>query len=348
MSDKMRRVVLEDLGRFVFEDVERPTPGPGEALIRVARVGICGSDISAYYGRHPYIHCPIVLGHEFSGTVEAVGPGVTGLSAGTGCTVIPHLVCGECPACRRQQYNLCGQLRVLGAQADGAFAEYINVPAEMVMPVPEGVPMEQAALVEPAAVGYHAARHGEPGANDTALVFGAGPIGMFTMQCVKALGPKNVFIVDKDPWRLDLARSLGVDGAIDLSSEALDQGLERLAGGSDGIDLFYDCVGFGGEALGEIIRVARRGVRVVVAGVLHTDCVVPRLCDFIEHELTLIGSTMYVPDDFRAVVALMSKGIIRTDGIITHSAPLAEVERIYRMIDTRSERFFKIMLSVGK
>jgi L-iditol 2-dehydrogenase len=216
----------------------------------------------------------------------------------------------------------------------------------MVFPIADSVSMDEAALVEPAAVGYHAARKGNPSPSETVLVFGAGPIGMFTMQAIKAVGVGKVIIADKDADRLALAKQLGADGTIDVSDETLDSGLRRLAGGGDKIDLFLDCVGFGGEVLNEIIRVARRGVRVVVAGVLESTAKVPLLPDFVEHELTMIGSTMYVPQDFRDVIDLMAKGKIKIDGMVTHSAPLSRVKDIYSMIDARSEKFFKIILRV--
>ncbi|MHB1456882.1 MAG: zinc-dependent alcohol dehydrogenase [Armatimonadota bacterium] len=346
LPERNRQVVLEDLGRFAFKEVDVPSPAPGEVLIRISRIGICGSDISAYYGRHPYIHCPVVLGHEFSGTIAGIGDDVGNLHIGDRCTVIPHLVCGECPACKSGRFNLCGKLRVPGAQADGAFGDYICMPADMVVSVPNNVPMEQAALVEPAAVGYHAARKGNPQPDEIALIFGAGPIGMFTMQAIKALGVKKVIIADKDAARLDLAKKLGVDGCIDISEGRTDDILDELVDGGDKIDVFYDCVGFGGQALNEIIRIARRGVRVVVAGVLESGCIVPLLPDFVEHELTLTGSTMYVPSDFRDVLDLMAVGHIRVDGMISHRASLMDVEDIYRMIDARQEPFYKIILEV--
>lgn len=338
---------LEDLGRFALLDAsEPPFPGPGEVKIRVASVGICGSDISAYYGRHPYISCPIVLGHEFAGVIEQVGDSAGSLKVGERCTVVPHLKCGVCPACQSGRYNHCGELKVMGAQADGAFTRYINVPAEMAIPVPDSVSTDQAALVEPGAVGYHAAKRANPTSDETVVVFGAGPIGMFTIQSVRALGARKVLIVDRDSDRLSLAAKLGVDGVIDLSAESLDEGLDRLAGGTTNVDVFMDCVGFGGDVLNEIIRVARRGVKVVVAGVLESGCKVSLLPDFVEHELTLIGSTMYVPQDFRDVLKLMAEDKISTEGMVTHSACLSDVESVYRMIDSKSEKFFKIVLRI--
>lgn len=343
----MLTAILTDLGKFdILDKPEPPPPGRGEVKIRVERIGICGSDISAYYGRHPYIHCPIILGHEFSGVISEVGDGVDGLKPGVRCCIVPHLKCGKCPACVEGRYNRCGELKVMGAQADGAFTEYINVPAEMTIPIPDEVSMEQAALVEPGAVGYHAAQRANPLTSDTVLIMGAGPIGMFTMQSAKALGAKMVISADKDTDRLALAASLGADGVVDLSKESLDDGLSRLAGGAPNVDVFMDCVGFGGDALNEIIRVARRGARVVVAGVLETGCIVPLLPDFVEHELTLIGSTMYIPQDFRDVLGLMAQGKVRIDGMISHLWKLSEVKSLYEMIDSRSEKFFKIILSV--
>ncbi|MCE5199984.1 MAG: alcohol dehydrogenase catalytic domain-containing protein [Armatimonadota bacterium] len=343
----MLTAILEDLGKFIIKDTpEPPAPGSSEVQIRVERIGICGSDISAYYGRHPYIHCPIILGHEFSGTIEKLGADASGLAIGDRCTIVPHLKCGVCPACQAGRYNQCGELRVLGAQADGAFTELINVPAEMVVNVPDSVSMEQAAMVEPGAVGYHAARRADPKPHETVVIFGAGPIGMFTMQSVKALGAEKVISVDKDTDRLALASSLGVDGTIDLLQETLDAGLDRLVGGAANVDVFIDCVGFSGDALNNIIRVARRGIRVVVAGVLESTCNVPLLPDFVEHELTMIGSTMYVKQDFADVLELMAQGKIRIDGIITHHWKLSDVKELYKMIDARSEKFFKIVLSV--
>lgn len=338
---------LVDLKTFVIEDtLEPPPPGIGEAQIRVEKIGICGSDISAYYGRHPYIHCPIILGHEFAGVVDQVGPNVTNISVGDRCTILPHLACGECRACKEQSYNHCGELKVIGAQADGAFTRYINVPAEMVFLIPDSISMEEAALVEPAAVGYHSARRGNPQPNETALVFGAGPIGMFTMQAAKAIGGGKVLIADMDAERLALAEKLGADGTINTSVESVESGLARLVGSAENVDLFFDCVGFSGQVLDQIIQIARQGVRVIVTGVLESGCVIPHLADFVEHELSLISSNMYVPGDFRDVIDFMAAGKIRMEGMVTHTAPLSKVEDIYKMIDTRSEKFFKIVLTL--
>ncbi|MDP6380143.1 MAG: alcohol dehydrogenase catalytic domain-containing protein [Phycisphaerae bacterium] len=346
MVARMKQANLPEPGKLVLEEVDIPVPREGEVLVKVSRCGVCGSDISGFHGKHPYIHCPIVLGHEFSGTVTGAGPGVTGPAAGTRVTVIPHVVCGECDACHAQKYNCCGKLKVMGAQMTGAYAEYVNVPAEMALAIPSSVSMDDAALVEPASVGYHAAGRGNVGPDDAILVMGAGPIGVFTMQACRALGAARVLIADLDGSRLDLAGRLGADGTIDLAREELAEGLDRLAGGGGKIDLFFDCVGGRGDAFDAILRTARRGSRLVIVGVLYPDYQVPHLPDIVEHELSIAGTAMYTPRDYREVIELMAAGEIRTAGIITHYYDFERIVDAFARIESGQEKFFKIMFKM--
>ena len=334
-------------GTLVTETVDIPVPGPGEVVVAVKRCGLCGSDIAIYHGDHPYAKSPLVMGHEFSGTVHKVGKGVSNLTPGPRVTIIPHVVCGACRACGTKTYNFCRDLKCMGAEADGAHAEFVAVSAEMALPMPAGMTFDDAALIEPACVGYHGARRGEIHVGDTALILGAGPIGNFTMQSCRALGAARVFVADLDASRLALAERLGADGTIDTSSESLEDGLARLAGGNEEVDVFYDCVGGRGEVLDTIIRLARRGSRVVVIGVLQNGYSIPHLPDFVQHELRLSGTTMYVPQDFRDMLKLIEKGMISTEGLITHHFRLDETQSVFDFVEARKERFFKIMLDVS-
>jgi L-iditol 2-dehydrogenase len=323
-----------------------PAPGPGEILIHVERIGVCGSDPTIYFGRHPYVTYPVVMGHEFSGHVEALGEGVSFPAPGTRVTVIPHLVCGECGACKNEIYNFCESLRCTGAEADGAHREYIAMPKEMVVPIPDAMSMDDAALVEPACVAYHAAKRGKICPNDTVLIVGAGPIGNFCMQSCRALGAKAVIIADRDAERLALAATLGADSVIDVSAEGLRQGLKRLCGSHEQVDVFFDCVGEKGAVFNDILGLARRGSRVVIVGVLQNGYDIPLLPDFVQHELQLSGTTMYTPADYREMVTLMGEGKIRTVGMISHYFPLSRVADVFDMIAARREKFFKIVLTV--
>jgi L-iditol 2-dehydrogenase len=340
----MWRQVMTDWGQFRREEVPVPKPGPGEVLLQVARVGVCGSDLAILRGKHPYARPPLVLGHEVSGVVCQLGPDGEGPPPGTRVTVIPHLVCGQCRACRAERYNLCNRLRCLGAQADGAHAEYLVMPAEMVLPLPEGMSLADGALVEPAAVAYHGIRRAEIRPEDRVLVIGAGPIGAFAAQAARALGARAVYVADLLESRLALARQLGADGTIDTSRESLAEGLTRLGLDPAEIDVFADCVGGAGAVLDQCLALANRGSRLVMLGVLGTDYHLPHLPDFVEHELTLLGTTMYTPRDYREVLALLAAGQIRTEGIITHRYPLERAPEVLAAMEAHRDRYFKVLL----
>ncbi len=344
----MFRIVLTAPRELRKELVSVPEPKPGEIRVAVRRVGVCGSDPTIFRGLHPYVKYPVVMGHEFSGYVDKLGAEVIAPAVGSRVTVIPHLVCGHCPACKKKIYNFCESLRCTGAEADGAHCEYICMPQEMVMSVPDAMSLEDAAMVEPASVAWHGAKRGEVRKDDVALIVGAGPIGLFCMQSVKALGAEKVLIADLDAWRLGLAQKLGADGIIDLNQETLDQGVARLAGSIKDISLFYDCVGGKGQILNQLIVMARRGSRIVMIGVLQKEYVIPNLPDFVQHELRLSGTTMYTPADYREVIQRMGQKIIRTTGMVTHHFPLSETPQVFEMmIKKRKEPYFKIMLVNG-
>lgn len=348
MTQTMMRVRLVAPYQLAIDACPIPSPQPGEVLIKVLRVGVCGSDPTIYRGRHPYVTFPVVMGHEFSGTIAALGDGVDRLRPGDRVTVIPHLVCGACGPCTQEIFNFCEQLRCTGAEADGAHVQYICMPENMVLRIPDTMTLEDAALVEPACVAYHGAKRGDLTANDTVLVIGAGPIGLFCVQSCTALGARRVFVADLDATRLALAASLGADGTIDVSHEPLTDGLARLAGSSLGVDVYYDCVGEKGRVLDTILQLARRGSRVVMIGVLQHGYDIPHLPDFVQHELRLSGTTMYVPQDYREMLALMGDGKISTHGMITHTFPLRDIRQVFDMIEQGQEKFLKIMLTVNE
>lgn len=342
----MKRVLMTGTNRLAVQEVEKARALPGEVLVKVMRCGVCGSDSTILHGKHPYAISPLIMGHEFSGIVEEHGAGVCAPPIGTHVAVIPHRVCGKCWACQSKRHNLCEHLRCMGAEAHGGHAEYVSVPAEMLVPTTDGMSFEQAAMLEPACVGLHAVKRVDV-AGRTVLVIGSGPIGVFTSQCARALGAAKVYVADLDSWRLAIARKSGVTATLDLSKAKLE-----AAAAANGIDLkqtsvFFDCVGLEGQALDEILRVARRGSNVVVVGVLQTRYELPHLPDFVQHELSLHGTTMYAAEDYRQMIQLVSEKRISTDGLITHEFGLEEIPDVFRFIDARKEPAFKIMLRIN-
>ena len=344
MMNTMRKMTLNAPYKLELNNSSIPEPKAGEVRIKVKKIGVCGSDLTIYRGLHPYVSYPLVMGHEYAGTVDKLGEGVGGISVGERVAVIPHLVCGACKACRKEMFNYCEELRCTGAEADGAHCDYICMPDVMIIPIADSMTMEDAALLEPACVAYHGAKRGNITERDQVLVIGAGPIGIFCMQSAKVLGAGEVFIADLDKERLALAETLGADGVIDASSETLEQGIERLCGGE--IDVYFDCVGEKGYVLNDVIKIAKRGSRVVVLGVLQNEYVIPNLPDFVQHELTLSGTTMYTPADYRTMAAFIGNDVISTAGMITHRIRLEDIPDLLHKLDKRELNAFKIVIDM--
>ena len=342
----MKRVLMTGTNHLAVQVVERARALPGEALVKVMRCGVCGSDSTILHGKHPWAISPLVMGHEFSGVVEEHGAGVCAPPIGTRVAVIPHRVCGKCWACQSQRHNLCEHLRCMGAEADGGHAQYVSVPADMLVGVGGGMSFEQAAMLEPACVGLHAVKRVDV-TGKSVLVIGSGPIGVFTAQCARALGAGKVHVADLDPWRLAIARKAGATATLDLSQAKLEK-----AAATSGVDIkqtsvFFDCVGLQGQALDEILRVARRGSTVVAVGVRQTRHRLAHLPDLVQHELSLHGTAMYVADDFRQIIQLVLEKKVLTDGLVTHEFGLEQIPDVFQFIDVRKEPVFKIMLRIN-
>ena len=218
--------------------------------------------------------------------------------------------------------------------------DYFCISSEMAIRIPDTMTLDDAALVEPACVAYHGAKRGSIKQGETVLIMGAGPIGVFCMQSCFALGAGKVYIADLDEERLELAKKLG-------ATETINVGTRSIKDIEDKIDVFYDCVGEKGFVLNNILEVAKRGSRIVVIGVLQNGYNIPKLPDFVQHELALFGTTMYVPADYREMLELMGKRAIVTDGMISHRFTLEEIPAVLDMLDQRKEKTFKIIIEVS-
>ena len=326
---------------------EIPEPSENQVRIFVKKIGICGSDPTIYKGLHPYVSYPLVMGHEFSGVIDKVGEGVDASRIGERVAVIPHIVCRECDACKAGVYNFCEDLKCTGAEADGAHCDYFCIDSEMAVKIPDEMSLEEAAMVEPACVAYHGAKRGNIQKGEVALVIGAGPIGLFCMQSCFALGAGKVFVADMDKNRLALAKKLGATGVIAVGEEDLKEKLTEFLGSEMKVDVFYDCVGEKGVVLNNILSLARRGSKVVVIGVLQKAYNIPLLPDFVQHELSLSGTTMYVPQDYYEMIDLMGKKIIKTDGMVSQRITLEEIPKMLDDIVNRRVQTYKVIVDIN-
>lgn len=341
--ERMLQAKLVDLQSIELEEVEIPEVRENEVLIKVKTCGICGSDIHAYKGEHPFVHPPIVLGHEFSGVISKIGSNVKNFKEGDKVTVEPNLVCGRCYNCRKGRYNICTNLKVIGCVGyNGAFAEYIVVPSEKLIKLPDGLSFEEAALIEPTAVAVHAVRKTDQKLGQKVLVLGAGPIGLLVMQAAKLQGADQVIITDLLGYRLKKAEIFGADKVVNSSSENLVE-LTQEYYGQEGIDLIYDCVGIE-ETISQALQIVRKGSKIVIVGVPQGN-IRTNLAYIQDRELELTGSLMYVREDFTAALNLIEKEKIQVKPLITHRFKLKDLETAFKMLLEAKEEIFKVLVS---
>jgi L-iditol 2-dehydrogenase len=341
----MRQAVMLSPGSIEIREAARPVPGNGEVLLRVRRIGVCGSDIHVWHGLHPYTSYPVVQGHEVAGTIEELGPNASrvapGLSIGAPATFMPQLTCGTCFPCRSGSYNICDSLRVMGFQAPGAAQDYFAVGADKIVLLPAGLSSEGGAMIEPAAVAVHAIRRGGGASGKKVAVVGAGPIGNLVAQVAKAQGAREVLVMDKSAYRLSLALECGADYAIDASSEALADAVAKRFG-PDKADLILECVG--AEAtMSQAVAAARKGSTIVVVGVFGKKPLVD-LGLVQDRELSLVGTLMYRAEDYADAVALASSGKMALDRLVTDRYEFEDYTEAYRYIEKAGDKAMKVMI----
>jgi 2-desacetyl-2-hydroxyethyl bacteriochlorophyllide A dehydrogenase len=321
----MKSLLLAEPGLLRTVDLpEALPPGPSEVLVRVHRVGVCGTDLHAFRGQQPFFSYPRILGHELGVEVLAVGAGVSAVAAGDRCAVEPYLNCGRCVACRRGRPNCCTQLKVLGVHLDGGQRERIVVPAAK-LHVSRVLSFDQLALVETLGIGAHTVDRAALSPDETIAVLGTGPIGLAVIQFALAAGVR-VLAVDLNPRRLAFCREtfgLPADATIDTTvTPDVAARLAELTGG-DLPTVVFDATG-NAASMAASFNYPAHGGRIVFVGLFVGD-VSFNDPHFHRRELTLLASRNSRPEDFRRIIALMESGAIDTTPWITHRAALAAV-----------------------
>lgn len=335
-GEKNRRLFLDADHRLSLVEEPIPEPGPGEVLVRIMANGICGSDIHFYKdGRlgNFVVTRPYIPGHESSGKIAALGAGVRGLSIGEPVVIEPGIPCGHCEYCRGGRYNLCPDVVFLSAPpVDGTFCDYIVVRADAALPMPAGLTYRAAAMVEPAAVAVHAVNRARfvPGA--TALVVGAGPIGLLVLQAFHAAGGGPAWCSDLQEKRLKLAEDLG--------------GLRWPGAEQRTVDVVFDTTG-SAKACATLFQAARPGGCVVQVGWPAGNMVTMNIADFIERELDYVGVNRYA-NAFPAAMQWIADGRIRVESLITHEFSLDQAAEAFRFTaDNPSEVIKTVVLNCG-
>ncbi len=339
----MKQAVMTAPGVIEFRDVAAPVPAPGEVLIATRRIGICGSDIHVNHGRHPYTGYPVVQGHEVSGYVAGLGAAVAGLHVGQLVTFTPQLTCGVCLPCREGSYNICESLKVMGVQAPGAAQELFVAPEWNVVPVPQHVGLDHAAMIEPLSVAVHAIGRVGAVAGKRVLVLGAGTIGNLVSQACKALGATAVMITDLQEYKLEKARACGIECAVNTSSNSVADALATEFGPGRA-DLIFECVGARATAT-QAIENARKGTTIVIVGVFSDNPEI-NMGYVQDRELHIVGSAMYKKEDYAVALELAGSGKVELDQLITHRFQFEEYPAAYAAIDQSNGRYMKVMVEL--
>jgi alcohol dehydrogenase len=310
----MRAICLEKPGQFNPIDIPEPSaPAAGQAVVRVHRVGICGTDISGYLGKFPFYSYPRIPGHELGVEVVAVGGGVTNVKPGDRCSIEPYINCGTCIACRKGATNCCANLKVLGVMVDGGMCDRFTVPAHKLHPSAK-LSFDQLALVETLGIGCHTVARSGLTRGENCLVIGAGPIGLSTIVFAKLTGAR-IIVLDVNEQRLAFARlTMGVDETI-VASDQIERDLRNVTNG-DMPDVVIDATGSNKSMSAAFGYVAAAG-RLVFVGVTTQEITFKHPV-FHKPEGTLLCSRNALPQDFTRIIRLIEEGQIDTRPWITH------------------------------
>jgi L-iditol 2-dehydrogenase len=340
----MRVATLIQDHRLSINELPDPVPAAGEVLIRVSFAGVCGSDLHAYKGLHPFRKPPVVLGHELAGLVAKVGPGVKRVKPGDLVTVMPSAGCGACPACQGGETNLCLKRRAPGSgDWIGTFAELFRAPAEVVYKVPAGVSAAAAVLAEPLATTCHAARVSGMKAGERVLIIGAGTIGLLAALTFKSMGTARIAVTDVEDFNLGLAgRYTGA-----LAYNAREASLEEriLKDTPEKFDLTLLCAN-AEPTVRQALALTRKGGRIVVLGMFLKPVPLDLLA-VTTGELAVLGSWIYTGRDFQAALDLIASKRYDFDGLITHRRPLEKAGEALAILEEHRDNVVKVLIEMA-
>ena len=320
----MKALQLAEPRSFHILEVPEPAPpGPGEVLVRIRRVGICGTDYSGYLGKMPFFSYPRIPGHELGVEVVAVGAGVTRVRPGDRCAVEPYINCQQCSACRRGHTNCCEHNQTLGVMCDGGLCDLMLLPERKLHPAPD-LTWDQAALVETLAIGCHAVNRGAPQSPETVLVIGAGPIGLSVIEFARLSGARTM-VMDMNARRLEFVRDvLGFPDTILSTGDGAELAALSAATGGEMAHVVVDATG-SHQSMSQALKYCAFAGRLVYVGITQAELSFSHAAILHRRELTLLASRNALPGDFTRIISLIGSGRINTGPWITHQAPFAEV-----------------------
>lgn len=338
----MIQAVMTKPGKIEYCEVAIPSVGENQIKVKIKRIGICGSDIHVYHGKHPYTSYPVVQGHEICGEVCEVGNKVIDFELGNLVTIQPQLVCGKCYPCNHGMYNACEELKVMGFQTTGMASEYFVVDSEKAIKLPSEMNVDHGAMIEPLAVAVHAVRRFGDVLGKKVLVLGGGPIGNLVAQTCMAMGASKVLLSEISTKRQEIAKKCRIN-TIDPNKEDLLIALKESFG-EDRADVIFECVGIN-QTMKQAIDYARKGSDIIVVGVF-ADYGNINMGFVQDHELRLIGSAMYRTEDFIKAIELALTQI-ELNALITNRMSFQNYNEAYQLIDEEKDGVMKVIIELN-
>jgi L-iditol 2-dehydrogenase len=342
----MKALLLTEYSKLEMADLPVPQPAAQEVLIRVEACGICGSDVHGYDGSSGRRIPPLVMGHEAAGTIESVGSDVSNFHKGDRVTFDSTIYCGECEYCRKGLMNLCGHREVLGVSTPefrraGAFADFVVVPARVLYALPAGVSFDEAAMVEPLSVAVHAVAVSDIAKGSTALVVGAGMIGLLVLQSLKVAGCSQIIVSDIDDTRLKLARDLGATATINAKTSDPVAEIKKLTNGA-GVDVALEAVG-STPTIKAAIESVKRGGTVTLIGNIAPNVEIP-LQVVVSRQIRLQGSAASA-GEYPQAIDLIARGAVTVKPLISAVAPLEDGAQWFTRLHNREANLMKVVLT---
>lgn len=328
-------------GEVSFRDVPVPAVGADQIKVRMKRIGVCGSDIHVFHGKHPYTSYPVVQGHEVSAEVVELGSAVKDFKVGDKVTIQPQVVCGKCYPCTHGMYNACEELKVMGFQTTGMASEYFVTEAAKALKLPDNMTYEEGAMIEPLAVAVHAVRRYGDVTGKKVLVLGGGPIGNLVAQAAKAMGASQILLSELSSARLEMAKKCGIAVVNPAKDDLLGKIIETF--GPDKADVIFECIGIN-ATMKQAIDYARKGSDIIVVGVFG-DLGSINMGFIQDHELRLIGTAMYRVEDYIKSIELTGAGLINLESLITHTVSFANYPEAYEIIEKNKDNAMKVIVT---
>jgi 2-desacetyl-2-hydroxyethyl bacteriochlorophyllide A dehydrogenase len=337
-----RAAVLQAPRRLELVERRKPQAAPGEVLVRTAATAVCHTDLSIYTGAHPGVRYPVVMGHESTGVVEAIGEDVSGLRPGQHVIVNPVISCGRCDCCLRGATHLCRNAGMFGREIEGSLNQYMRLPERYLYALPEALPLAQATLIETLATVRHAQQRLGLKAGESVVVLGQGTSGLLHARLAVLAGANPVIAVSRSRWKLDRAIAMGAHHALDTGAERSADEVVRLTGGA-GADAVIDTAG-GAAALRAGIEMLRPGGRFSAFSISHESAADLNLFPFYYKEISVIGSRALLPEDMRPSIDLVASGAIDVKGFITATYPLTHAAEAFEEYERNPSRILRIVI----